>query len=78
MDHMIMSVSERVGKRLEGRRGGGEEGRRRRRRGEKERSLRMVTVEFSVAAVWSVYVMRLSAKWSPSAARCRGWCHPIT
>ena len=51
MDHM--SVSERVGKRLEGRR--------RRRRGE-ERSLRMVTVEFSVAAVWSVYVMRLSAK----------------
>ena len=46
LDHM--SVSERVGERSEGR--GGEI------RGEKEKRVRMMTVELSVAAVCSVYL----------------------
>ena len=51
LDHM--SVSERVGERLEGRRGGERRGEKRR---EKEKSVRMMTVELSIAAVCSVYL----------------------
>ena len=51
LDHM--SVSERVGERLEGSRGGERRGE---KSGEKEKNVRMMTVELSVAAVCSVYL----------------------